>query len=256
MNEYGYEDKRLVSVITPAFNAGASIAHTIESVIKQTYPYWEMLIVDDASSDNTASIVKEYQQQDKRIRLIQLAKNQGIANARNTGMSNAKGRYIAFLDSDDIWLEQKLKKQIIFMEQHDIGFSFTQYRQFVENIDDCKGIIEIPNVIDYKTLLKGNVIGCLTVMIDRKIIPPFYMIKEKHEDFIFWLSILKQGFKAYGLQEDLARYRRSVTSVSGNKKKSAVWTWRIYRNIENLSLIESLYYFVQYCIRGFAKHYL
>ena len=251
-----YEYNNLVSIITPAYNCAYTIAETIESVLGQSYDCWEMIIVDDCSTDATVAVVQKYQEQDSRIRLIQLEKNQGVANARNIGMQRAQGRYLAFLDSDDIWLKDKLTEQILFMKENDIAFSYTQYRQFRENVENCKKLIDIIEVVNYKELLKRNIIGCLTVVLDREKIPVFHMPKERHEDYIVWLSILKQGYKAYGLKQDLARYRISNASVSGDKQKSALWTWNIYRNIEKLSLIKSLYYFSYYFIYALKKHYL
>lgn len=250
-----YEYNKLISIVTPAYNTGSLIRETIDSVLAQTYPYWEMIIIDDASSDETCEIIRTYQKNDERIHLIHLEKNQGVANSRNIGLQEAKGRYIAFLDSDDIWLEQKLERQLMFMKNKDIGFSFTQYRQFKESIQQYRKAVDIPQEVDYCSLLKSNVIGCLTVMIDREKIQGFYMIKQRHEDYIAWLSILKKGFKAYGLQEDLARYRISNNSISANKKRSALWTWNIYRNIEQLPVSKSIYYFVHYFIQAIKKHY-
>ena len=251
-----WNENNSVSIITPAYNCATYIHETIESVLYQTYTYWEMIIVDDYSSDDTVNIIKKYQEQDKRIHLIQLQQNQGVAFARNTGIKYSRGRYIAFLDSDDIWLYNKIERQLEFMKNNNVAFSYTQYRQFMKNPEQCGKIINVPKVVDYKSLLKGNVIGCLTVMIDRQVIPDFSMPKERHEDYITWLSILKQGHNAYGLNEDLARYRISANSISANKKRSALWTWNIYRNIENLSILESLYYFSHYLASAMIKHYL
>ncbi len=248
--------KPLVSIIIPVYNSEELISETINSVLQQKYKNWEMIMVDDFSDDNSIEIIKEYQQKDERIKLIRLDNNQGVANARNIGLKYAKGKYIAFLDSDDIWISEKLEKQVIFMLDNNIEFSFTEYRHFYKFADELEKKINIPSIVDYRTLLRGNVIGCLTVMIDREKIPNIYMPKQRHEDYITWLAILKQGFKAYGLKEDLARYRVRGSSLSSNKKRSSLWTWCIYRNIEKLSLAESLYYFSWYTIRSIKKHYM
>ncbi|MBP2654425.1 MAG: putative teichuronic acid biosynthesis glycosyl transferase [Firmicutes bacterium] len=240
----------LVSVITPAYNSAAYIIEAMESVISQTYLQWEMIIIDDCSTDNTVEVVRQYQNKNSKIRLIKLEVNQGVANARNVGIQNAFGRFIAFLDSDDVWHKEKLGYQIAFMSKKNIGFSFTAYRQFSGCVNNCGGLIKVPDIVDYTKLLHGNVIGCLTVVIDRQKVSFFYMRKEKHEDYIMWLSILKQGVKAYGLNEDLARYRLLNTSLSSNKKKSAVWTWYIYRNIEGLSFLKSMDCFLYYSFKG------
>lgn len=245
----------LVSIITPAYNCDQYIAETIHSVLNQTYSQWEMIIVDDASTDNTVKILESYIMKDDRIKVISLKGNQGVANARNVGMRNARGRYLAFLDSDDIWNENKLERQLQFMQFNDIAFSFSQYHQFVDEVSNLKKFVNAPKVIGYKDLLKGNCIGCLTVILDRAKIPKFVMTKDRHEDYIAWLGILKQGFYAYGLQEDLARYRVSSCSLSGNKIKSALWTWKIYRRIEKKSIITSIYYFICYIMNALRKHY-
>lgn len=243
----------IVSIITPAYNAAGLIAETIDSVLQQTYQNWEMIIVDDCSIDDTIFIVKGYQERDSRIRLIELKDNTGVAHARNVGIESSCGRYLAFLDSDDIWLENKLEEQLYFMKSNKIAFSFTQYRQFNNEIAECKKIIDIPEVVNYKMLLRGNVIGCLTVMLDKEMIPTFKMIRERHEDYIAWLEILKQGYQAYGIRKDLARYRISSASISANKKKSVFWTWNVYYKVEKLSFFESMYYLVYYLLNAVKK---
>ena len=245
--------KSLVSVITPAYNSEAYIIEAMESVISQTYIPWEMIIIDDCSTDNTVEVVRQYQDKNSNIKLIQLGINQGVANARNVGIQNALGQFIAFLDSDDVWHEEKLECQIAFMSERDIGFSFTAYRKFSGGINNCGGLIKAPVIVDYTKLLRGNIIGCLTVVINRQKLSVNYMTKERHEDYIMWLSILKQGFKAYGLNKDLARYRLLDTSVSSNKIKSATWTWHIYRNVEGLSFLKSLYCFLHYSYNALKK---
>lgn len=244
----------LVSIITPAYNSSRYISQTIESVLRQTYHHWELIVINDGSNDDTSSVVQLYQQQDPRIKLIVFNSNNGIANARNAGIMSARGRYLAFLDSDDIWLDQKLERQLNFMKSKNIAFSFTQYRQFRNDIEHCGKLNDIPQELNYLELLKGNAIACLTVVIDHQQIPDIRMTQEGNEDYILWLSILKKGWIAYGLNEDLARYRLLNTSISGNKKRSSRWTWKIYRDIEGLSLIRSIYCFSYYVVRGMLKH--
>lgn len=250
-----YEDG-LVSIITPAYNAAAYIAETIESVLAQTYLNWEMLIVNDCSKDNTAEIVQSYAAKDKRIKLINLKQNSGAAAARNTALQNAKGRYIAFLDSDDLWKKEKLQKQIQFMQQNGYAFTYTSYEHFKEVKENIQNQVQIPKSLNYKQALKGNKIGCLTVMLDRKQIANIHFTTQKHEDYILWLNILKQGITAYGMQESLALYRTGNSkSVSSNKLQSALWTWNVYRNSQRLSVVKSMYYFLYYFINGILKHY-
>ena len=249
-----YEDG-LVSIITPAYNAVAYIAETIESVLAQTYTNWEMLIVNDCSKDNTAEIVESYAKKDKRIKLINLKQNSGAAAARNTAIQNAKGRYIAFLDSDDLWKKEKLQKQIEFMQQNGYAFTCTSYEHFKDAKENIQNQVQIPNSLNYQQALKGNQIGCLTVMLDRKQIQNIHFTKDKHEDYILWLNILKQGITAYGIQESFALYRTGNSkSISSNKLQSALWTWKVYRESQKLSVVKSMYYMLFYLVNGVRKH--
>ena len=244
----------LVSIITPAYNAEKYITETIESVLNQTYQNWEMLIVNDCSEDNTEKIVRDYIKKDCRIKLINLNENSGVAVARNEAIKNAKGRYIAFLDSDDIWEKEKLRKQIVFMQRNGYVFTYTSYQHFKEDIQIAKQAVKIPLEMTYKQALKGNQIGCLTVVLDKKQITKIEFSKERHEDYRLWLSVLKQGIKAYGINESLAYYRTgSSKSISGNKFKSALWTWKVYREDQKLSVMASLYNMYFYILRALKK---
>ena len=245
----------LVSIITPAYNAEKYIKDTIESVIAQTYTNWEIIIVDDASKDNTVNIIKNYQLKDRRIKLISLEKNQGVANARNTAIKNAKGQYVAFLDADDVWEKEKLVVQIKFMQDNNVTFSYHAYKLFDLSNQKQKEIF-VPKSLNYKELLKGNTTGsCLTVCLDRKIVNHIYFPKEKHEDYICWLNILKQyDITAFGINKVLGTYRIGKKSISSNKLKSAVWNWNVYRKSQKLSMIESLYYMYFYIINGLKKY--
>lgn len=245
----------LVSIITPAYNAEKYIKYTIESVIKQTYINWEMIIVDDASVDNTVCIIKNYQQKDKRIKLISLGKNQGVANARNKAIENAKGQYIAFLDADDYWENNKLQEQIKFMQDNNIVFSYHAYKLFDLSNKKQKTIF-VPKKLNYQELLKGNTTGsCLTICLDRKVIKNIYFPKEKHEDYICWLNVLKQyNITAFGINKILGTYSIGKKSISSNKLKSAVWNWKVYRNSQKLSIIQSLYYMYFYVLNGIRKY--
>lgn len=246
--------ENLVSIITPMYNSEKYIVSTIESVLRQTYKNWEMIIVDDCSTDSSSEIAKLYSEKDKRIKYIRTEKNSGVSNARNLALKEANGSFIAFLDSDDTWKNEKLKKQIEFMQKNDYIITFTAYELMDENGNKIHKEIMVPNSVDYKTLLKGNVLGCLTVIIDRKKLGfDIKMSGERHEDYVLWLSILKKGISAYGLNEVLASYRKSSTSLSGNKFKAAKWTWNIYRNIEKIPFPKAIYYFINYAINGIKK---
>lgn len=244
----------LVSIVTPMYNSEKYISETIISVLKQSYKNWEMLIVDDKSKDNSVNIVKDFSKRDERIVLIELDKNSGAAVARNVALDNAKGRFIAFLDSDDLWEVEKLEKQIDFMKKSNIAFSFTSYKLIDENGNYLNKIVKVPSNIDYKGLLRNTIIGCLTVLIDKKIIGDFRMpLIRRGQDFATWLSILKKGHLAYGLNEPLAKYRFVKESLSSNKIKAAKRTWNIYRDIENLSRLQSSYYFSNYAYNAIKK---
>ena len=246
--------KNLVSIITPMYNSGKFIKDTIDSVINQTYQDWEMIIVDDCSTDISPEIVKYYAENESRIKYIRTEQNGGVSKARNTALKNADGQYIAFLDSDDIWDIEKLEKQINFMKEKDCAISFTSYELIDEENKKLNKVVRVGESIDYKTLLKGNILGCLTVIIDKsKLDFEIKMSGVRHEDYALWLSILKRGYIAYGIDEVLAQYRKSLTSLSGNKVKSAMWTWNIYRNVEKIPLHKSIYYFINYAINGIKK---
>lgn len=240
-----------ISIITPAYNAERFIGEAIESVLAQTYSNWEMIITDDCSSDQTIEIIKSYQQTDERIKLIQLAENSGSAIARNTSMDHASGSFLAFLDSDDQWLPDKLVKQLDFMLEKDIAFSFTKYVRIEEDGTETNAITEAPETVDYNELMKHCVIGCLTVMLDKDKIGNERMINIRtRQDYVFWLTIMKTGFLAYGLPEVLAKYRLVEGSISSNKVKAAKQNWYVYRHIEKQSILKSSWYFLNYAIRS------
>lgn len=245
--------KPLVSIVMPAYNSSATIRESIDSVLHQTFTDWELIIIDDCSEENIEEKVRSYS--DRRIHYYRLAENHGVAHARNVAIKKARGRYLAFLDSDDLWLPEKLERQIQFMERNHYAFTYTWYRQFKENAQKTGRLIKTKTWVSYERLLHGNDIGCLTVMIDRNQIPHVFMPLERHEDYVAWLNILKEGWKAYSLSEDLARYRVSGKSVSGNKWKSFVWTWQVYRKSQHLTLIKSCQNMIFYVFSGFLKHY-
>ncbi|HEX6593678.1 MAG TPA: glycosyltransferase family 2 protein [Bacillota bacterium] len=241
----------LISVITPAYNAEKFIKQTIESVREQTYSNWEMIIVDDCSTDRTVEYVRQYEQRDQRIHLLKLEKNSGPGVARNTAMEHAEGRYIAFLDSDDLWYPEKLEKQLRFMQEKDIAFSFTKYVRMREDGTLTNAVTEAPESVGYEDLMKHCVIGCLTVMLDRDKIGHLKMMDLRtRQDYVYWLTITKKGFRAYGLPEPLAKYRLVEGSISSNKWKAAKQNWYVYRHVEKQSLIKSLWYFANYAYKS------
>lgn len=245
------KEQPLVSVITPAYNAARFIDETIESVLSQTYTNWEMIIVDDCSTDNTVEIVQSYMKKDNRIKLFQLEKNSGSGVARNKAMDEAQGRFIAFLDSDDLWLPEKLSRQIPFMLENNIAFSFTKYVRMKEDGTVTKAVTEAPATLEYNELMKQCIIGCLTVVLDRKKIGEQRMLEIRtRQDYAFWLSLTRQGFNAHGLPEVLAKYRLVENSISSNKAKVAKQNWRLYYEIEKQPLWRSLWYFLNYAVRS------
>lgn len=243
-----------VSVITASYNASRFIEETIKSVLDQTYDNLELIIVDDCSTDNTEEIVKKYMKLDSRVKFYKLEKNSGAAVVRNKALEKAKGRFIAFLDSDDVWDREKLEKQINFMKNNNYGFSFTSYRLMNENGLLLNKEVRVPSQIKYEELLKNTIIGCLTVIIDKDIIGDFRMpLVRAGQDTATWLSILRNGNIAYGYDEVLASYRLVNGSISSNKFKALKRTWNTYRKLENLNLIKSTYYFVHYVLNAIRK---
>ncbi|MCY7916000.1 teichuronic acid biosynthesis protein TuaG [Bacillus vallismortis] len=246
--------KPLISVITPSYNAEEYIEKTIQSVLNQTFSDWEMIIVDDCSTDGTRDILKRYEEDNERIHAIFLKENQGAAVARNTALSKAKGRYVAFLDSDDAWKAEKLDKQLAFMRKHQHAFTFTAYELISQDGGPLHKTIHAPVSLTYDDVLKNTIIGCLTVMIDREQTGDIRMPHIRtRQDLATWLSVLKRGFKAYGLNEPLAEYRIVETSISSNKWKAAKKTWFVYREIERLHFIKATWCFVQYAKNAVKK---
>lgn len=249
------DERFLVSVITPMYNSGACIGKTIESVLFQTYLNWEMIVVNDCSNDNSLDVVCGYAKMDDRILVINNDLPSGAAVSRNVAISEAKGRFIAFLDSDDIWYPSKLEEQLSFMISNSYEFTYTAYDKFVES-GEIVGHIDVPSSVSYFDLLKTCSIGCLTVMYDTEKIGKVYMpIIEKRQDYALWLRILKIVPRAYGINRSLAKYRLSPNSISSNKLNASKFQWRVYREIEGFSLIRSAYYFANYFFYGVIKTY-
>ena len=243
-----------ISIITPSYNSSKFIKDTIDSVLSQTYINWEMIIVDDKSKDDSVTFIRELIKNEDRIKLIALDKNVGAAEARNKALEVAQGDYIAFLDSDDIWLPEKLKMQLAFMQQNSYAFTFTAYTPFSEDGLEDYSLIDIPEKLDYNGYCKNTIIGCLTVMIDKRVVGDFRMpnIRSSH-DMALWLLIMKRGFKAYGLNENLAKYRLVGSSNTANKTKAAKEVWKVYREVENISYFKSLWYFLHYAYNAIKK---
>lgn len=246
---------QMVSIVTPCYNSAQYIAGAIESVLSQTYPFWEMIIVDDCSTDETFEIISKYQKQEKRIRVYKMQTNSGTATVpRNYGIEKAEGEFIAFLDSDDIWLPTKLEKQIALASEKDAVLIYSYYEKINEQGVQDNRAVKSPLVVTYKQLLTGNVIGCLTAMYSIKQLGKKFFKQVGHEDFALWLEILRQNHNAYCVPEVLALYRVGNSSLSSNKIKAFVWTWNIYRNVEEFSVAKSAFLFLQYSIKAFLKY--
>ena len=243
-----------VSIITPSYNTARFIKDCIQSVICQSFENWELLIVDDCSKDSSVEIITKFTQEDNRILLIALNENVGAAAARNIAIQKAKGKYIAFLDSDDIWKKDKLEEQLDFMRTNDFAFTFTAYQPISEDGENMYSVISAPKIMTYRSYLRNTIIGCLTVMIDREKTGDFQMpnIRSSH-DMALWLQIMKRGFKAYGLNENLAQYRVVSSSNTAKKWKAAKEVWEVYRKVEKLSIIYSIFNFIGYVYNAVKK---
>lgn len=246
----------LVSIIVPVYNAEKFMRETIDTVLDQTYKYWELLLVNDCSTDNSKNIIKEYEKKDKRIHLIELEQNSGAAIARNTGIENSKGRYIAFLDADDLWDNQKLEKQLKFIKEHDYEFTYTSYEFADENGNKNGKIVDVPDNINYKQALKNTTIFTSTVIFDVKKLGKD-LIKmpnvKRGQDTATWWKVLKTGIVAHGLQESLSIYRRSNNTLSSNKIKALKRTWNLYRNVEKMNVLKSIRYFIPYVFNAIKR---
>ncbi|MDQ9094142.1 glycosyltransferase family 2 protein [Pseudoalteromonas haloplanktis] len=242
----------LVSIIMPAYNSQKYISYSIESVLKQNYTNWELLITDDMSSDGTKEVVKSYALRDSRIKLFSTNKNSGAGVARNCSIENAQGRYIAFLDADDQWLPTKLYEQVNFMLSNNYAFTFTSYQKLEGEL--IKGTVLAPKSVTYRQLISSNVIGCLTAMYDTEAIGKCYMpLIRKRQDMGLWLEILKKVPKAYSLSAVLAIYRVG-SGMSQNKLEILKWQWIFYRDVLRLNFFRACYYFSIYSIKGFIKY--
>ena len=248
------ESQPLVSVIMPCYNMEKYIAATIESVQRQTYPHWELLIVDDTSTDGTADMVRSHQIQDDRIHFVVKPKHSGIADTRNQCISMAKGRFLAFLDADDLWHPEKLELQLQFMTERKIGFSYSSYDCVDEEGKPLEKRVNSAGNLDYDAYLHNTIIGCSTVMIDTTIIGNVFVPHFRtSEDTATWLNILKKGFLAYAIEQPLTSYRIRQHSASSNKLKASSDLWRVYRQNEKLPLFKAIACFSSYAFHAIKK---
>lgn len=244
-----------VSIITPCYNAVPTISSTIDSVLSQTYSNWEMIIVDDSSTDNSADVIKQYASQDNRIKYFKTTLPSGSPSLpRNIGIENASGKYIAFLDSDDIWMPDKLQKELDFMEGNGYDLVYSYYEKMNWEGQRNNRIIKTRKKTTYCDLLKSNSIPCLTSIIRKEVLGSTRFKQIPQEDFCLWLDILKKGYTAYNLCEVTALYREAKNSRSANKLDMFKGYWNVIRNHQNIGLLPACYYMITYTIMGFAKY--
>lgn len=243
----------LVSVITPAYNSAKYIGECIESVLNQTYSNWELIIVNDKSTDNSQAIIEAYVEKDPRIKLLNQEKNMGVSAARNKALEGSKGRFVAFLDSDDVWDSRKLERQLEFMIRNNYGFTFTSYEIMSDKLVSKKKVIRVPQKVDYNQYLKNTIIGNSTVIMDTKLLGRISVEDGHLEDVLTWMKYLRKGYIAYGLNENLARYRVTANSVSSNKFKNAIRYFYCLRKKQKLSLGKSIYCQIGYMFNAIRK---
>ena len=242
-----------VSIITPTFNSSEYISKTINSIISQSYKYWELLITDDFSTDNTAEIIKKYTLKDKRIKLLRLKKNSGAGVARNNSIRHAKGNFIAFCDSDDQWIPSKLEKQIAFLKQNNLSFTYSAYDVINENGQYLRTIIP-PKIINYETILRNNYIGCSTAIYNAKKLGKLYMpVIRKRQDWVLWIKIFKVVGKTIGMSESLVLYRVSKDSISSNKISLIKYNFNVFKNELKFGIFKSFYMMLKFIYYYFKK---
>lgn len=243
----------LVSIVVPSYNSEAFISNTIASVINQSYQNWELMIIDDCSTDNSASIIKKFVERDSRIKYLKTDRPSGSpALPRNIGIEKSKGSYIAFLDSDDIWFKDKLEKEVPALEKYDVVYSYYEKMDW----DGARNnrIVKTSPKTTYSSLLKSNTIPCLTSIVSRKAIGETRFKQIPQEDFCFWLDILKKGYVAYNIREVTALYRVSRNSRSGNKLAMFKGYWNVIRNHQHLNLMKAYGCMITYSVQGIIKY--
>ncbi|MDE6745030.1 MAG: glycosyltransferase, partial [Oscillospiraceae bacterium] len=238
----------LISIIMAAYNAEQTIEQAVTSVLNQTYENFELLIINDCSKDSTLSIAEKFSEKDKRVKVISNEKNNGVSYTRRHGLEEAKGEWIAILDSDDAWASDKLEKQIRLQRETNADLLYTGSSFMDSDGNRIDWYLHAPREIGYRQLLKQNLISNSSSLVKKELYSEYYVSNDKmHEDFAVWLGILKSGRLAYGVDEPLLIYRLSKTSKSGNKIKAAKMNWNTYRYM-GLNVFAALYYECWYVV--------
>ncbi len=245
----------LVDIVMPCYNASGFIGEAIKSVIGQTYQNWNLWVVDDASTDDTVSVVREAMEQDPRIHLLTNYRNQGAARTRNRGLKNCRGEYVALLDSDDCWYEEKLECQVSLAQRSGADIVYCSYGMVDENGERRWNDFIVPETVSFRQMLSSSVISCSTALLRKQVINRFYFPEDcYHEDFAYWMILLKNGYKAVGDPKVLADYRVRKNSRASNKWTSAKGRWDIYRKVLKLPLYQSVGAFARYTVKGIRKY--
>lgn len=248
------ENKELISIIMPAYNAAKTIDEAIGSVLEQTYPHWELVVVDDGSGDGTLKKLSAYARADQRIRVLANEQNIGASQTRHKAVEAARGRWLAFLDSDDLWNREKLEKQVALQTEKNANLVFTGSAFITDEGEPIDWYLPAPRQVSYRQLLKQNVVSNSSVLVRKELFLKNEVLGgNMHEDFACWLRLLQSGEIAYGIDEPLLIYRLSATSKSGNKVKAAVMNWNAYR-AAGLSVPEAVYYMCWYTVKGLLKY--
>lgn len=249
-----YEKFGLISIIMAAYNAEKTIERAISSALNQTYHNFELIVVDDCSRDGTVRLVENIIKRDNRVRLILNDKNSGVSYTRKHGLDEAKGTWVAILDSDDAWMPEKLSRQIELQKKMNADIVFTGSAFMNSDGKPINWYFHAPKEVTYSQLLKQNVLSNSSALVRKELYAKHYAFGDRmHEDFAIWLGILKEGRKAYGVDEPLLIYRIAKSSKSGNKIKSAKMNWNTYRYV-GLNPIVALYYEIWYIINGLLKY--
>lgn len=247
----------MVSIVVPVYHAQNYIRETMDSVLAQTYGNWELLLVVDGSEDPAIEVIEKYigEKQEKRIRLLIQENNKGAALARNRGVAESKGRYIAYLDADDLWKPEKLERELAFLAEQNAAFGFTGYEFADQNAAGTGKVVHVPQKLTYRKALKNTTIFTSTVLFDTEKISKamLEMPNMRSEDTALWWKVLRSGYDAYGLDENLVYYRRPVKSLSSNKLVAIRRIWKLYRKAEGLSIPYSCYNFCFWAVRAVLR---